>query len=391
MRRVGPVLLAVLAMTGGCSRPVSPPARAPLPATPHPGPTTSRSAHVSLEFVGATIVRGGSGVTALGGAEFGGLSACAMDPSGDVLAVSDDRDRPSLFRVSVRPDANGVHVTPLSATALELAPERPGAPDAVDLEGMVLLGTRLLLSSEGDEDAGDPPAVLEYTLGGRFVSATSLPPVFLPASEPPGRGLRWNLAFEGLAQLPDGRLLLAAEAPTQQDGELPGVGRGAWARWAQLVPEGDGWRPGPQLAYAIDPLPAMPGVTVVHQETGVSEVLALGADRVLTLERGFVRTADRRSFNLIRIYDVSIAGADDVSGVASLAAARFRPVGKSLVVDFDAWKPRFGPGLGALANFEAMCLGPVLPDGSRTILLISDNNFRPTQLMAFALFRLDVH
>jgi hypothetical protein len=261
----------------------------------------------------------------------------------------------------------------------------------LDLEGMALAGPRLMVSSEGDEEDREPPELLEYTLDGHFVGATPLPPVFLPTPGQPDRGLRSNLAFEGLTLLADGRLLMAAEAPTWQDGELPGIGRGAWGRWLEMLPDGPGWRAGPQFAYPIDPLPAMPGLAVAHQETGVSEVLALGPDRALALERGFVRTADRRSFNVIRIYDVSLTGASDVAGLASLSGARFLPLSKTLVADLDEWKPQLGPELGSLANFEAMCPGPALPDGHRTLLLISDNNFRPAQLMAFALFRLDVH
>jgi 3-phytase len=120
-------------------------------------------------------------------------------------------------------------------------------------------------------------------------------------------------------------------------------------------------------------------------------VLALGPDRVLALERGFVRTADRRAFNVVRLFDVSLAGADDVSAIPSLAGARVRPLQKALVADLDETRSLLGPELGLLANFEALCSGPVLPDGSRTLLLVSDNNFSPAQRMAFVLLRLDVH
>jgi len=392
MRRVAVVAVASLVVTIGCARHPLATTTAPEPPVPRPAATTARSAHVTLEFLGARVVPGGNHPAALGGSELGGLSACATDPSGDILAVSDDRDGPSLFRLSVSLDADGLQVTPLSATVFERAPEHRGAPRVLDLEGMALVGTRLLASSEGDAETGDPPALLEYTLDGRFVNVMALPPVFLPAAGQPGRGLRSNLAFEGLTRLPDERLLMAAEAPTVQDGELPGTGRGAWGRWLEVIPgAAGGWRASRQFAYPIDPLPALPRPAVAHEETGVSEALALGPDRVLALERGFVRSTDRRGFNVIRIYDVSLAGADDVATLPSLAGGRFRPLRKALVTDLDLWKSRLGPDLSSLANFEAMCPGPVLPDGSRTLLLISDNNFSPTQLMAFALFRLDVH
>jgi hypothetical protein len=384
------VAAAILAACAACARPPVRPAGAPLPPTPLPTATTARSAHVTVELLGATVVPGGVHGSAMGGAELGGLSACAMDEAGDVLAVSDDRDYPSLFRLSVSVDGEGLHVKPLSATPFERAAEHQGAPALLDLEGMALVGPRLMLSSEGDEETGVPPALLEYTLTGRYVGSTTLPRVFLAQPGQPTQGLRSNLAFEGLTRFPDGRLLMGAEAPTVQDGEPAEVGRGAWARWLVMVPDRQGWVAGEQFAYPIDPLPPMPELTLTHQENGVSEVLALSADRVLALERGFVRTRDR-AFNVVRLYDVSLSGADDVSARPTLEGAHFRPLQKTLVADLDETRADLGPELGLLANFEALCVGPPLPDGTRTLLLISDNNFSPAQRMAFVLLRLDVH
>lgn len=387
MRRTAALAAATLAASVACARPPAAPVVAPLPPAPPPAASPVRSTHVRVELMRSTVVPGGARPSEMGGAELGGLSACALDESGDVLAVSDDRDRPSLFRLSITLDGDGLQVRPISATPFERGVGRGGAPALLDLEGMAVVGPRLVLSSEGDEETGQEPALLEYTRGGRFVSATQLPRGFLHDE---GRGLRSNLAFEGLTRLPDGRLLMAAEAPTLQDGEPAAIERGAWARWLLMVPDGQGWRPGAQFAYPIDPLPPVPGGAVVHQENGVSEVLALGEDRALALERGFVRTADGRAFNVVRLYDVSLRGADDVSALPSLAGARVRPLTKALVADLDETKSVLGPELGLLANFEALCHGPRLPDGSRTLLLISDNNFSPAQRMAFVLLRIDV-
>ena len=50
--------------------------------------------------------------------------------------------------------------------------------------------------------------------------------------------------------------------------------------------------------------------------------------------------------------------------------------------------PLSGPELDDLDNFEAMTFGPTLPDGGRTLLVVSDDNFRVTQKTVFLLFRL---
>jgi hypothetical protein len=42
-----------------------------------------------------------------------------------------------------------------------------------------------------------------------------------------------------------------------------------------------------------------------------------------------------------------------------------------------------------LDNLEGMTLGPRLPDGSQSLVLVSDNNFNDIQLTQFLLFRLN--
>jgi len=55
----------------------------------------------------------------------------------------------------------------------------------------------------------------------------------------------------------------------------------------------------------------------------------------------------------------------------------------------DGRRPRsVGAWLAALDNFEGLVLGPPLPDGSRTLLVVSDDNFGERQHTAFLLFRL---
>jgi hypothetical protein len=42
-----------------------------------------------------------------------------------------------------------------------------------------------------------------------------------------------------------------------------------------------------------------------------------------------------------------------------------------------------------LDNLEGMALGPRLPDGTQSLLLVSDDNFSNSQLTQFLLFRLN--
>jgi hypothetical protein len=45
------------------------------------------------------------------------------------------------------------------------------------------------------------------------------------------------------------------------------------------------------------------------------------------------------------------------------------------------------PELAGLDNFEGMAFGPALADGSRSLLVVSDDNFSPRQRTSFLIFR----
>jgi hypothetical protein len=112
------------------------------------------------------------------------------------------------------------------------------------------------------------------------------------------------------------------------------------------------------------------------------EMIALSSKRLLVMERGWVRGEG----NTVRIFQVSLEGAADISEVASLATPGGPPsLVKELVVDLArcppsaATSPQSQPN-PLLDNFEAMALGPLLPDGRRSLVLVSDDNRSPFQV-----------
>lgn len=116
---------------------------------------------------------------------------------------------------------------------------------------------------------------------------------------------------------------------------------------------------------------------------GVSDITALGHDRFLVLERASIFADNNWK---ARIYLVDLHGATDVLGRDSLtdpAARAVKPVRKTLVTDLSDV-----PGLPRVDNVEGITLGPRLPDGRRTVVLVSDDNFaarQVTQFIAFAM------
>ncbi len=90
----------------------------------------------------------------------------------------------------------------------------------------------------------------------------------------------------------------------------------------------------------------------------------------LALERSFAEGVG----NNIRLYEVLSQDATDISDIDSLLAvgdelSEVNAVEKNLLLDFS--------DLGiTLDNIEGMTLGPVLPDGRQSLIVVSDNNFR---------------
>ncbi|HEX2164620.1 MAG TPA: esterase-like activity of phytase family protein, partial [Thermoanaerobaculia bacterium] len=360
-------LCAVLAGCGG--------AAGPAPRTADEAPAGLRLELLGVAELGKT--------TPVDAAPVGGLSALAWQPSsGRWLALSDDRGDfgpPRLYALAVdladgRLEDGDVEV--VGATPLAEADGAPLAARSADPEGLALSphGT-LWISSEGDADRDAPPWLRELGTDG-VTRRVILPPAhFLPAGPPDDRrGVRFNYGFEALAIAPDGRrLITAGEVALAQDGPVVGFGQSSRARL--LVVDAASGRPLAEHVYEVDPLPA-PADEGGLEVGGLVELLALGDGRLLALERTF---ATGRG-NSVRLYAVDLAGADRVTGAPRLPR-RARPVEKRLFLDFARLDV-------PLDNVEGMALGPALPDGRRTLVLVSDDNFSAGQRTLFYAFAL---
>lgn len=76
----------------------------------------------------------------------------------------------------------------------------------------------------------------------------------------------------------------------------------------------------------------------------------------------------------VRIYEVDINDATDLNDVDALADVDYTPASKALVLDL-----RDG-GLDHVDNLEGLSFGPGLPNGRRSLVVISDNNFDATSV-----------
>jgi 3-phytase len=125
-----------------------------------------------------------------------------------------------------------------------------------------------------------------------------------------------------------------------------------------------------EYTYRTEPVQDAPTPADAFANNGLTELLALD-DRgtLLALERSFSTGVPGNDIRLF-IARPDPAGADSSGRV---------PLRKELVLDLD--------DLGTtLDNQEGLTFGPNLPDGRRTLVLISDDNFSETQVTQFLAF-----
>lgn len=345
-----------------------------------------------LELIGEFNIPALTSFDKLTAARFGGISGLTLDArTGELLGICDDAELPRVFVFKLPPYEPGAFRVDLYAY-LPL-PRHASAPAQLDSEAIAMTrGGRLFVASEGiqRQEPRLPPAIVEYSRSYAFVRQLAVPSKFIPtATGEVTSGVRNNAAFESLTFTPDERkLFTAAESPLVQDGPAATTTSGALTRILEYEASGDTFEPRREFAYPLDPLgrlPFTPGFNV----TGLVELLALSDTELLTMERGFAQEANNgpRSTNRIKVFRASLDGVTDVSGLETLRGNKVVAARKQLLLDLGTVKG-LSPELAELDNFEGMTFGPRLADGSRTLLLVSDDNFNPRQRTSFLLFRI---
>lgn len=242
----------------------------------------------------------------------------------------------------------------------------PGLPvnvsGALDLEGIVVLHPPeegFIVSSE------DGPRILELGRDGDLRREIVVPPRF--------RDARSNKSLESLSMTRDSRYLFTtSEIAVEGDGAGPSKSNGTRVRIARFD------RTTGEVAshaYLTDPAIAD------GADYGIADVAALAADELLVLERGWAKGIG----NTVRIYRaVMEERAACFDGTPLTAESVFVP--KSLLVDLSTLDAHGLPPAAApqatplLDNYEGLAHGPVLPDGRRSLFVVSDDNARRDQV-----------
>lgn len=329
---------------------------------------------------------------AVDGLAVGSLSGLAYDAaSRRWVGASDEIRVPRLvwFDVDLQP---ALGLAPSGVTKIALAPGVPADTlTALDMEGLAAFPDgSFAVSHEGHfdrEGVARQPRVLIVRRDGIVTEVVRPRAHFAMDPADRSRGVRHNLGFESLTRTPDGRLLAANEQPLAQDGPLTDTHAGGVVRIAEFVRGADGrWAPGREWPYRLEPTPVVAGYDRPCEDgqNGVSSFVALSDTALLAVERAcLLGAAGAPAYNPVRLYELTLTGADDVSGIDALAGRSPVTVRKRLVLDLASWRADLPASLGTGSNIEGIALGPPGPKGERTVMLVSDDNFRATQTTAF--------
>lgn len=296
------------------------------------GGTLGKRAEISGEVLRPRLPEGLSGITWLAGSSY-----LAIDDSGGVMY-------------------------PLSVL-LDPVRERPMS---------VTLGTKVVLEgvTDGEGIAFDPlrgsvwvsdetgPRITEHDLrSGRRLGELKLPPQLSRS--------RANLSLESLTIAPDGLTLWTAnEEPLADDGTGSDSTTGTVVRLFRFVREdADGpWKPAGQFAYQEDSL----GGRRIDDgsRSGISDLCFLPDGRLLVLERELSAKKFRIPSFRMRIYEVDVMSATDVTSRDRLDGIGIVRAAKKLLLESNT----------GLNMYEGLCLGPWLSNESRVLMLVSDGD-----------------
>jgi hypothetical protein len=338
----------------------------------------------------------------------GGLSGVAYDAtSNSYYGISDDRSAigPARFyNFTLDPTTlatTGVNFT--SVTALKDDSGNTFALNSLDPEGIALSGKgTIFVSSEGEvrPDLGASrvtnPFIKEFSIAtGQEIRSLAIPTKFLPkitdtngnsivdTGDTQTAGVRNNLAFESLTITPNQKTLYTAtESALFQDGATSTIAAVTRARIVGFnLATG---QPGQEYLYNADAIAKAPNPATGGADSGLVDLLAIDdLGTFLALERSFAVGQG----NTIKIYEVKLQGATDISKIDSLGSLTatqlqaIAPAQKRLLLNLDALNLPNSDGNHPTGtdNIEGLAFGPKLADGRQSIVLVSDNNFNANQ------------
>jgi hypothetical protein len=263
-----------------------------------------------------------------------GLSGLVWTGGDSFCAVSDNRNLLVPLTLKIDPATGRI-------ASGEIGELMEFDADASDLEGIAFVSatrTFYLAAETGSTVLRLAPRQLR-------AERMPVPAVFARA--------RKNLSLESLTWNDTAQQFwIANEETLLPDGPLGTAETGSLVRLQRLDAR---FRPTAQFAWRTEPA----GFRFRGAGNGVSDLCVLPDGRLLVLERGFAGGGLH-----LRIFLADFRGATDTMRLPALDGVACIPAQKTLLYEQTT----------GFINFEGLALGPVLADGTRSLLAIADSN-----------------
>ena len=319
---------------------------------------------LELKFLDDLVIPAGYEV---GGTIVGGLSGIEK-VNGDYLLVSDHSGNPRFYRAEVLLKERAID-TVIISEVVELDQTAPFLKDHVlDLEAIRFdpETNEVVLTSEGSILNGKDPSIFKVTPQGEFISHFPIPNYFKASGVQQPRN---NGVFEGLAESYDGEgYWVGMELPLRKDGSKPKLfPTKSPVRMTHYTKAGEATK---QFVMQLEGITKIPWL--YFAVNGLTELLEYAPDRFLVLERAFSAGHGTGGYT-VRIFEVDARQATNTLNAENLKKTDYTSAKKTLIFDFKNVKKQLKENI--IDNLEGMTFGPDLPNGNKTLLLASDNNF----------------
>jgi hypothetical protein len=242
---------------------------------------------------------------------------------------------------------------------------------------------QMIWSSEGErivkkkDTVLENPAITVMRADGKYVDTFSLPQnLRMHVTE---NGPRQNGVLEGMSFADNFKTLyINLEEPRFEDGPRADVEENdAWVRFYKFDVATK--KNTAQYAYKLDPVAYAASPVDAFKVNGIPDILSVGDGKFIVLERSF---STGHLSCTIKIFLADLKGAADIKNISSLKNnPPTKSVVKKLLLNMDS--------LGLyIDNIEGATLGPALPNGHRTLILVADNNFDVKEQTQFFLFEI---
>lgn len=322
----------------------------------------------------------------------GGLSALSYsEESNTFIALSDDKGNkagpPRFYKLRLNKKEEGEKYELVFEDHVFLHNVEGQKMESIDPEGVAFFRSdQIFVSSEGAQLPRllVPPAIFLFNFKGKKLSSWPTPQMYWPEdlSQLGKWGVKENKAFEALSiDYENDHLWVATESALHQDVQATENGEGTqYIRLSRF-----NIKEAAIMDQFIYPMDSRIEVNNLKGANGLTDFLYLGGEKLIVIERAYLKdnsvVGDRKTdANFVRLFLTDCSQASDVSQYQELKQGNFVTCGKRQLADLSAL---LGDNLD---NIEGIAMGPKVSEDSYLLVLVSDNNFSPSQKTQFLYF-----